>query len=308
MTTTLDIPSSFPTGRTDPHAPATIDPADYTFVEGYYVGVPEEVAMMLAVTGDDAVEKWRAEQGRVRDLLDREGWKGGNFARCHTCDHCGAAFKYGSIYRHEPTRELIVVGWICAEKTMDVTDRATLEHQRLVDRVHGMRAAVQARQARDRRSKELREVHPDVADALETCQHPIVEDIRARFAQYGQLSEKQMALVLKLANDAKNPRAEPNWLDVEEGRRKVEGTVLAAKVNDFGAWKMLLQIDRDGGAEKVWTTIPAAIVDSSASAANGDLRGLLRGKRVRMTVTIKRSDRDAKFGIGKRPTGGEVVA
>lgn len=49
--------------------------------------------------------------------------------------------------------------------------------------------------------------YPGLEDALK-CSHPIVQDIAFRFNRWGSLSEKQIALVLKLAADANKP-AEP---------------------------------------------------------------------------------------------------
>jgi len=100
--------------------------------------------------------------------------------------------------------------------------------------------------------------------------------------------------------------ADPTWLPVEEGRREIVGSVLAAKIligPSGSSYKMLVRVDREGGAERIWSTIPDSIVPYGSAGRLSDLHG----KRVRLTVTIKRSDRDSTIGVGSRPTGAEIA-
>lgn len=61
-----------------------------------------------------------------------------------------------------------------------------------------------------RQAKFLAE-HPGLETALAT-DHYIVRDIAARFQQWGSLSEKQVALVLKLAGEATQPVNPGKWV------------------------------------------------------------------------------------------------
>lgn len=283
------------TTRTDCHAPSSIDPAAYEFEECFYQYTPAHEAMWAGI-------EWIiAEKKRIKALMAAEGWQGGNYATKKTCDHCGAHFNYGAIFRHTPTNELIVVGWICAEKTMNVGSRAALEYKRLVERVHNMRAHVKVKSALTRRKNELLALYPDMAEMLCT-NHKIVQDIKARFEQTGYLSVSQMDLVRKLHGESLFPETknEPTWLPVEEGRRDLQGKVLAKKIVDgqYGQQtKLLIQIDREEGAEKVWVTMPASLFNFSVQ----------KGVKVGLTCTVERSFKDPTFGIGKRPTGGVVL-
>jgi hypothetical protein len=289
------------TNRTDVHAPSNINPADYTFSRVFWLCPPKEICFFAALEGMSVMDAFRKEQAETKAMVEAEGWKGGNYAAKRTCDHCGARFNYGVVYRHNPTNELIVVGWICAEKTMDCDSRVELEYNRLVQRVHNMRKHVKAQQALTKRKNDLLALYPDMVELLE-CGHRIVQDIRSRFETTGYLSVAQMNLVRKLyaeeVHGAEKP--EPKWLPVEEGRRELEGQILATKLVDgyYGStYKMLVQIDRPEGSEKVWVTMPSNLIG----------QGEKKGKKVRFTCTVEKSQKDPTFGIGKRPTGASLL-
>ena len=294
--------------REDIHAPTRINPADYHYERTIVTQMPQDLAVAMAVAGPGFAESFRAEMAENCAWIAREGWPGGNFAESKTCDHCGARFIYGAAYRHIPTNEVIVVGHTCADETMSVGNREELDRKRLVDRVHAMRQSVTRHASIEKRRAELREIYPDVAEALAAGGHRIIKDMASRFEQFGQLSEKQIALVRKITDDQKNTPPEPVWLPVEAGRRQVEGIILAAKLQEshYGStYKMLLQIDREDGSEKVWATIPAAISDAIASTGNPI--SSLRTRKVELTITIKQSPNDPMFGLGSRPTGGRLL-
>ena len=129
--------------------------------------------------------------------------------------------------------------------------------------------------------------------------------LEVSFAQYGKLSEKQSAAVLKII-DADNAR-KAEWAekakaerdaaeDVPEGKQQITGTVISVKDRASGygtvVFKMLVKDDR---GFKVWGTVPQAIWD-----AVGDER--VTGQRVTFSATITQSPDDEKFGFFKRPT------
>jgi hypothetical protein len=246
-----------------------------------------------------SIAELHAEIKKDLAWVDSCGWKGGNFTDKRTCDHCGAYFVYGTAYRHHPTNEVIVVGWECAQNTMDRNDRAELEYARLVNRVHNVREIAKTAQAAAKRKADFFALYPDLQEALKT-EHRIVKDIAGRFEDYGSLTEKQVALVRKLAAESKlSPaeRGEPEWVPVEEGRRTVEGEVLVVKGSSTPwGWseKMLLKVGGDK-AEKIWLSKPRGL-DAE------------KGRRVRLTVTVARSEKDPCFGLGSRPTKAVLLA
>lgn len=290
--------------RTDAHSPRNINPAEYRFDRVFFQGpIPSYVAMH----GGDAIVAFRREQEETLAYVKAHNWKGGNFEAKRSCDHCGAHFHYGCVFRHLPTDELIVVGHQCADETFTADDKHDLAYRRMAKRVSNMREVCKSKQAIARRKREAFELHAGLEAALST-DHNIVRDIAARFDCTGQLSEKQIALVFKLAREAEerkaNPTSEPAWQDVTEGRREMTGTILTVKLQDgyYGStFKMLVHVDGD---QKVWGTLPTSLEPINC---DGSYRDALRGKRIRFTATVERSKDDRKFGFFKRPTCAKLI-
>lgn len=251
------------------------------------------------------------------------------------CTVCGASFIYGEVWVHEPTGEHIHVGWQCAHKYGLFADRAQFKQQRAV---HVDQAIKRERRRHIMaRVKQTLRQDPELRAALGVSHH-ITKDIRARFIQYGEVSEKQRDLLIKLAV----PQApEPTWINVPEGRQVVEGVVLSAKYQDdaYGStYKMLVLVE---GSYKVWGTVPALMEDRLVQmgddqfkawndAREAHFNGLvaggvepsqalkqvaeqyphcerptLKGQRVRFTATLKA--KELGFGFFSRPTGGELL-
>lgn len=80
---------------------------------GYWQDTAE---MILA----DIEEKNNAEYQHTytyADIKDKIS-KDSRYAIKGTCDHCGAAFNYGAVYKHCETDEWAVVGHICATTSL----------------------------------------------------------------------------------------------------------------------------------------------------------------------------------------------
>lgn len=299
--------STKPARGRDRHSPANVRPEDYTY-HGIWEPlepVGHETAMMVALGGPGAAERFRAmreaqiaaHEALVREIADA-GYKG-NFDAKRTCDHCGAYFKYGSIFRHEPTGELIVVGWICSEETFDVPDRAALDQKRARERAAAGREALKRAEALQAWIDEDPTRQTDVIDWM--LAHPedgFYQDLLAKMRKYGPLSERQEAAVRKgpereakrLAALAADAAAGP----VPEGRLVLEGEVLSTKWQDSdygGSLKMVVRLDN---GSRVWGSVP-----SSMQAMEQPLD---RGDRVQFTATVEASRDDASFGYYKRPS------
>lgn len=141
-----------------------------------------------------------------------------------------------------------------------------------------------------------------LSDAL-NVDHYIIRDIAGRFFQYGSLSEKQIALVLKIARERAERAAEPQ-IEITEGHRTMTGKVLSAKLNRWETPKMLLKLDT---GEKVWGTVPTALLYQVGGATiprrydRYDQLPLLKGRTVTVTAKVEKSRNDPCFGIFKRP-------
>ena len=93
--------------------------------------------------------------------------------------------------------------------------------------------------------------------------------------------------------------AEPELVDVPEGRQVLTGKVLTVKeqASQFGyQLKMLVLAETDGGkAFKVWGSVPRAIDTVE------------RGEHVVFTATVERSKDDPQFGFFKRPMQASLI-
>src|SRR5580693_905040 len=93
------------TNRTDPHRPGAIVPSDYTYLESYFLGSNSE----------DGPESYNLDivqticEGREAEGLEA-------FGKLGKCGICGVNFKYGDIWEHKATRQLVHVGHSCADK------------------------------------------------------------------------------------------------------------------------------------------------------------------------------------------------
>lgn len=128
----------------------------------------------------------------------------------------------------------------------------------------------------------------------------ILFDLRAKAARYRDLSEKQIALALKLHAEKTNPAKKGV---AAEGRVEIEGRVGTLRwVEGFGRFgastlKMLVVIDGADGEWRAWGTAPAAIADEVS-----------KGDRVRFTATFEAKQGETDFAFFKRPTKAVVIA
>ena len=303
------------TKRTDLAAPTVIDPAAFTFVAGVYFGAqPSEdfdelLSYWMAEKDPNGNAGWYSKRAKVREqfrMLNPEG----NFMRKGTCDHCGAAFDWGSVYVHTSGGH-IVVGNICADKTMSVPSRLELDVSRMKSRIAAHRKAARMAAA----ARQLAFAGGYEWLYASEHDHPTLRDIARKGLQYGGITPRQLELVRKihdgtpteyeLARDAKRAAraaeeaaAEPVPETTE--RVEVEGEVLTTKEQDGylpgqTQLKMLVKTTR---GFKLWGSVPAVLLDGT---------GLI-GKRVAFAAKIERSRDDEKFGFFSRPTKARFVS
>lgn len=152
----------------------------------------------------------------------------------------------------------------------------------------------------------LETAHPGIGEAL-AADHKIVRDIASKLATYGSLSEKQIALVFRLAAESKAPKA-----TVPAGRAEVVAVVTSLKevesnyggfYNRCGAYvggkvttKMTAKVETASGSYRVYGTVPSALVETTKV-----------GDTLRFTATFEASKDDPSFGFFKRPSCAERV-
>lgn len=281
--------------RTDIHRPTEMDPQNYE-----YVFCIDNQSPWVLRGGDFALELAR-KIGR-----DDELGRG-----THQCHHCGAHLRYAAIMRHLPTGKLIVVGDTCLDNRFSLASKADFDR---------LRKAAQL----DRQKQRIVTAATDFIDGLSDTatlaldRNTVLEaafglngwalgtvtDIRAKLWRYGSLSDKQVALVERLSDEAR-PRAD-RWaaeraeraaevkVDAPAGRQAIEGVVVSRKGHDgdFGfSWKLTVKCSTPEGIFLVWLTEPSKGPETE------------RGDLVTVTATLNPSDRDRAFAFGKRPHG-----
>lgn len=308
--------------RTDLHRPGAIVPADYEPVLSYSLPTSEAGWPIPSIGLDCASEYCYASQG-VQAVQARTHLPSG---RCCVraledvaklafvatggvgqCSVCGARFVYGDAWQHTPTGALLHVGHDCADKYQLLMDRSAWELENGRVRQAAASALIKARNAEERAAFLAANPGLEAAFALaaELGAKPgtkssglaILLDLEARLRQWRSLSEKQVTLALKLADELRRPRAEEAHVPAPEGRLEVEGRIVSVKSyeSDFGtSWKMTVKVETPAGSWLAWGTVPAAIDE----ARKGDV--------VRFTATLKQG-RDAHFALFKRPSKAAIV-
>lgn len=298
--------------RTDCHRPSLVNPAAYEYVGVFYQGpvYGEEHADFVA----SYLEQGSADMvDAAEELLEKQPFQGNHEARS-TCDHCGAWFHYGVVYRHKPTGDGIAVGHTCAHKTFGFDSRRELEISRLKARVAAARERAKVQAAADT----FRASVPGLAEAL-AGDHYLLQKFSMNLNTYGYLSEKQVACALKVHREEQEKKARKAQEDAElpapapvvEGRQVVTGILLGIRdqESDWGVVDKMLVVDDRGF--KVWCTVPEALWEIGRDGAKRDdadcARKWLIRKRVSFTVTVEKSRKDECFGFGKRPTKPSVI-
>lgn len=199
------------------------------------------------------------------------------FSQRGTCDHCGAAFKYGAIYQHQATHEHAIVGHICACNTLCLSADEALRQRmsKLAKRLRSLAAGNASEAA----------LAPNRRDAL-AHNHHINADMRRKFRRFGSLSLKQWALAKKirresLEREAAQAEEAANATDVIEGKAIViEGEVVGTKWVSGGHYyapDVLKLVVRDDRGFKVYGSAASPLVNHDVG----------RGFRVRFTAQVE---------------------
>jgi len=276
--------------RTDCHRPAELDPATYKYVGWIYQGHSEEV--LEAIHGafhNDPTEIDPEKVLKSKRLFD------GHYKVTHTCDHCGARFHWGNVYLHRPTRQIIVVGHICASR-FHLESRSTW----IQEQVRRQKETNERRNAIIKAAREWLNEHQDLISVLgEEAQptHYILADLKRNLFQWGHLTDKQVELAHKIVTELNTPKIEKPKVDVVEGDGiTITGIIISTKVIEgmYGyEHKMLVEDDR---GFRVWGTIPSKI---DGCEAHGD--------KITFIANIEKSTDDPSFGFFKRPRKAQIL-
>ena len=288
--------------RNDIHTPSQIRPGNYNFVIEYgrdfvsydpVFGTDEEWSNM-----DEAEEAYKDAGAYIhgtRDSVDEAILR---------CDCCGARFKYGCLYVHRESGEVISLGHTCAAG-MDLPAGPGYVRSRMAAE---RKVVLERRQRFSNLRKFAQEAGAQVLQDLRV-DHYITKDIRAKLIRTGAkwgLSEKQVDLLRKLAVDASKPAEKHVPVPVDGERIPVTGTCVSFKCVDsmYGfQYKMTVKVETPEGSWLVYGTCPESIVDAAQDAGLSNPKGRV----VTFTSKVSRGDRDPHFGFFSRPTKAELV-
>lgn len=254
-----------------------------------------------------------ADRAALKRLVDEQGSALSGERGIYQCHHCGAHLRYFAVLRHD-NGEHIVCGEQCLDNRFSLVSKAQFDALRKaaeLDR-QAQRIKTAAREFLTGLDGDLNLAfsrETDLSETFELNDYALrtITDIRAKLWQWGSVSERQVAFVQRLLEEAPAlaekarqiaaERANEVEADAPTGRVTFEGVVIKRvwKESDFGGgYKLTLKVkNSDGATWLVWVSEPSAIETE-------------RGDVVQMTATLTRSDK-ANFAFGKRPSKASVI-
>lgn len=300
--------------RTDAHRPGVIVPAHYTEWQYYSlssssggVGTPPinlDCAWPVPVfdrrgrvTGTRVPPC--ADTGRCCVASIERRWLEHGvaiFGSPGKCGVCGAHFVYGTVFRHDPSGELVHMGHDCAQKYAMLHDRSSLELE-----LGRVRSATAARLSRAKNEAELEKFYancPGLEADLElgradgSKEERIIAEIGDKLSRFRSISDKQVQFVQRLAADLRRPvsaRVEERHVEAPVGRCvEFVGEIVAVRVQDGfrGAEiKMTVKVTTVGGSWLAYGTMPRSLyVDAGLDPRSLSQR--YRGRCVRIRSTL----------------------
>jgi hypothetical protein len=283
------------------HKPAQFIPSDYAVVGMFYNRMPKASPFAGWSSPDsvryhmEAVAEWKAEKKAL--FCDHD-------IHPYACQHCGQTnVAYVASVEHLPTGERICMGWQCCERidlSLDAYKMRAIKSKAT--------AQLKLEKLRSEQAAYLG-ANPEVAEvikAVEAGEHKrnsFIRDVVGKFWQWGSLSEKQGAAIVKssikdrefAAEKAKEDNKPKAAFPSSEKRVTIVGRIASVKLQEsfYGCtWKMLV-IAEDGN--KFWGSIPSSLDE----AGKGDL--------VQFDAKCEVSNDDAHFGFFSRPTKAMVI-
>lgn len=287
--------------RRDQHSPSRFDPADYR-----YEWMIDLNPTNGGLEADSEYLKFAREA--VNRFLESprpsEPHRG-----LGQCEHCGAHFLYGAVFRHIPTGQVIQVGNVCADEAFGHSDRRSYDLKRAKERASAARATA----TRKRKVGEFLIANSGLTETFEVFgdRHHILSDMRARLARSGKLTPKQVAFAFRLRDQiaaellTTGPACDhcggdhqieecPNRTPAPIGKKVVTGVrIVHTRLQDgyYGsAWKGLF-VSQDGW--KAWGTVPAAWFD---------IEGDRHAATFSLRAGFKQSEEDRYFAFLNRPS------
>lgn len=287
--------------RNDIHSPKNIVPEDYRYIASFHNG--EGKGFVIPINMDFVMELRR---DRKRDFANIHG---GN---CD-CDICGRAYNQGEIWEHVPTKQLITLGHMCAMKYDLCANDQEYAHQKAASIL-----AAKKKRKNEIRAENIEEIlseNPGLKEALE-LDHTVIRDINFRFSMYGAISEKQIEVVLKIANQIAN--REKNRLELIDipapGRQTIIGKIVSTKWKQyqFGynrateVLQGLIIVSSPKGKWKTWGTISNKFKNLLGEYDSFEKEML--NKIVQFDAVVSVAENDPKMSFFSRPTKVKIIS
>lgn len=278
---------------------ASFNPEDWEFKGVLYHYVPDsdegnEYANFLIDHIEESFGQGRGvcfDPNTAHSLADKDG----RYYLKGTCDHCGARFNYGAVFKHKEINRHLIVGHVCATNKLTLSGHE-YQDARLRKIIDTARTKYKALMNKKANEAKIAEFDSEIQEAL-SLDHYICKSIRESFINFGNLTEKQKALILKIYKEHQEkkdvPALEPKPVPVTDERMTFKGTILGLKeVETYDGYitNMVFQDDR---GFKIYGTVPIAVWDLSENPRN---------LRIQFDARVKASDKDECFGFFSRPT------
>ena len=238
--------------------------------------------------------------GWSTDIITNANGNERDSVHAHQCAHCGQRLKYGALLTNDSEKSLIVIGEDCLENRFrNVT---AFDFKQLREEAKEKAAATRSMERKNTALKE----NPGLAAGYEST-NSFVQDVMRRFDRKGEITERQLAAVLKvIKQDAGRAERQTQWIeeakdaeDAPVGKVTVTGEILSLKSQETQYGSTLKMVVKAKTGWKLWVTVPGSIMGTDEK---------ITGKTVTLTATVTPSDRDSKFAFGKRPTNAKLVS
>lgn len=311
------------TTRTDIHRPSLegFNPQDYTLFGVYHLVKKMKVIDSVEFVPPSiwiehshmepspfAIETEALEShGWSTDIITNANGKERDSVHARQCAHCGQRLKYGALLTNDSEKSLIVIGEDCLWNRFQEVTAAQFKQLR-----EDAKAKAAATRSLDRKNTALKE-NPGLAAGYDST-NSFVQDVMRRFDRKGEITERQLAAVLKVVKqDAERAERKAQWVeeakdaaDAPTGKVTVTGEILSVKTQETMYGSSLKMIVKTEAGWKLWVTVPTSILSYRLSSVGGGDN--LPGKTVTLTATVTPSDRDPKFAFGKRPSKAKLVS
>jgi hypothetical protein len=292
--------------RTDPHRPGAIMPCDYTYILSYSLPVMDadgntyEYGMTCApAPHSEQLDCCLAGLERSGAPFFQHPSFGAEESRCQVC---GATFRNGDVWFHQPTGQYLRMGHDCSSKYSLLADRSQWAAWHVQETARRALAIQQCKRKTARFA--YLAAKPELEAALELGQtdaaqrlvarlhgygvgiaedqepeplsfqekvqaraYSILQDMNGKLLRFGSLSEKQEAYAVKLAQQLLTPVVEEAKVPAPEGRLEIEGTVVSVKTQPGFAYgsevtKLVIKVQTPEGSWAAWVTCPGSLFEA----------------------------------------------